>query len=97
MRIGKFTEENNPNGGISVYYQGIFAGRYTNIFNPEIRQFTGHEHQLNSMNVLLRYMRLKHPDEDINYIGKNAQNQMLLVASTGRIITEEGLVKTLKN
>lgn len=96
MKVGKFTEDINPNGGISVYYQGVFAGRYTNIFKPKMEQFTGHKDQCNSMNVMLRYMRLKHPDKDINYIAKNAHNQMLLVASTGRIITEEGLVKTLK-
>lgn len=95
MKVGKFTEKDNPNGGISVYYQDIFVGRYTNILSPEIAQFTGHEGQNSSINLLLRYMRLKYPDKPVNYITKNASNQLLLLASCGRIITEEGVVKTL--
>ncbi len=96
MKVGKFTEEQNPNGGTSVFYSGVFVGRYSNILHPIIEQFTGNKKQNNSMNLLLRYMRAKHPNEQINYIEQTASQQKFLVAACGHIILQEGVVKSLK-
>ncbi len=95
MKVGKFTETTNQNGGTSVYYQGVFIGMYLGGYWEEINQFSGNKNQCTSMNLLLRYMRLKFPQKPINYIIKNTCNQMFLVASTRRLITEEGIVKTI--